>query len=268
MKKKPNELCALIVGAGAVENGWNPVLRALREQFPMDLTADGANTHLARAVYLLRWWSTDQTEHGKKCFAETLNYFNKTKATIVSELQLSQKTGEIRARAALSTILDKFIVPNPGRFILLSTNWDHVVETAVHKHLDPHFRCSINTIHIHGSIDDQSTMYFPTEVTKEPYRSPKEEIAIGTVHGTAWRTLETATKAIIYGLSLSPLDAELCQILACGFASNKLKEILIINPHPTDVAHRVNVLLDRRFKVSVFGTTPDNLDAQINYTIR
>lgn len=268
MKKSSNELCALIVGAGAVENGWAPVLRALRGQFPMALTADGANIHLARAVYLLRWWSSDQTEHGRKCFAETLNYFKDLKTEIAAELLLSQKTGEIRARPELAAILDKFIVPNPGKFILLSTNWDHVVERAVYKHLDPHFRCTINAIHIHGSADDQSTMYFPTEVTKEPYRSAEEEMTIGAIHGSTWRTLEGATQAIIYGLSLSPLDAELCQILACGFASKRLKEILIINPHPAEVAHRVNVLLDRRFKVSVFGTTPDSLGTRVDYTIR
>jgi hypothetical protein len=266
MKKTENERCALIVGAGAVQNAWKPVLRALQPSFPMPLTADGANTHLARMVYLLRWWSGVDTVPGRKILSETLAHFNEVKATIASEIIFSQKTGELAARDVLTAIVDKFIVPTAGRFILLSTNWDTAVETAIHAHLDRDYRCAVNPIHIHGRTENPQLMYFPTEVTKEPYRLKNEDDAIGALHGTAWRTLETATRAIVYGLSLTPLDAELCQILACGWASKRLREIIVINPNHEEVAHRVNVLLDPRFPVSVIGMSPDDLDHRLDYT--
>ena len=267
MKRKEKELCALIVGAGAVQNAWRPVLRALQPYFPMPLTSDGANTHLARMIYLLRWWGCVDTDLGRKMLSETLAHFNEVKASIASEIIFSQKSGEIVKRDSLTAIVDKFIVPTAGRFILLSTNWDSVVETAIYDHLNQDYNCAINAIRIHGRADDPSRMYFPTEVTKEPYRSKEEDKAIGTIHGAAWQTLETASRAIVYGLSLAPLDAELCQILACGWASKKLKEIIVINPSHEEVAHRVNVLLDRRFRISVYGMSPDDLDNRLDYTI-
>ena len=257
----------MIVGAGAVQNAWNPVLRALQPSFPMPLTADGANTHLARMIYLLRWWSSDSSDFGRKMLSETLAHFNEVKTEIASEIIFGQKTGELRARDSLTAIVDKFIIPTGGRFILLSTNWDTVVETAIHAHLDRDYKCAINSIHIHGRAEDPRLMYFPTEVTKEPYRSKAEDVSIGTLHGTAWRTLETATRVIVYGLSLSPLDAELGQILACGWATKKLKEIIVINPSHEEVAHKVNVLLDRRFSVAVVGMSPDDLNHRFDYTI-
>ena len=52
---------ALVVGAGAVENAWAPVIRVLHPEFDFPLTADGANSVLARLIYLLRWWAGEPT---------------------------------------------------------------------------------------------------------------------------------------------------------------------------------------------------------------
>lgn len=266
--KKTEHITALIVGAGAVENAWKPVLKALQPHFPMPLTSDGANAYLARFVYLLRWWSAVDTELGKKSHAEVLKGFKEIREAIASEIMFSQKSGEIRQRPELLKIFDQFIANPGGKFILVSTNWDTVVETAIHKHLERDFECSINTIHIHGVASDPTHMYLPTEVTKEPYRTKDEDLKIGGLHGSTWKTLETATRVVVYGHSLSPLDAELCQILACGWSSHVLKEIIVVDPRHEEVAQRINVLLDRRFSISVWGMSPGSLDQRVDYTVR
>jgi hypothetical protein len=61
---RKNMITALIVGAGAVENAWRPVLRALQPYYDFPLTEDGANCILARLIYLLRWYACDNSETG------------------------------------------------------------------------------------------------------------------------------------------------------------------------------------------------------------
>jgi hypothetical protein len=104
-------------------------------------------------------------------------------------------------------------------------------------------------------------------MTKEPYREPAEELNIGGTHGSIWRGLEGAHRAVVYGLSISPLDAELAQTLACGWSNENLREIDIIAPDHAVIAQRVNLLLDRRRDIVVRGFAPHNVDVAVDYTI-
>ena len=92
--KRP--VTTLIVGAGAVENAWNPVLRALQSYFDFPLTADGANCFLARAVYLLRWWSSSPGEMAEQQLSLHKTFFDKLKKDICAEIQASQERGELK----------------------------------------------------------------------------------------------------------------------------------------------------------------------------
>ena len=64
----PSQSVALIVGAGAVQNAWQPILRALRPILIEELTAivkedptpDMANAYLAKLVNLMRWGHTNR----------------------------------------------------------------------------------------------------------------------------------------------------------------------------------------------------------------
>jgi hypothetical protein len=258
---------AVVAGAGAVENAWAPILRALEPWHDFPLTPDGANSFLARLVYLLRWWSSDPSELGRRELESHLKFLRAVRSAIATELQAAEAAGEIKARHELKLLLHDLLLPFGRRFILVTTNWDSVVKCAIENILYDDYRCEINPLHIHGSVRDPNTLYLPSEMTKEPYRSRGEEMSIGGLHGDIWRALESAHRTILYGLSLDPLDAELGQTLACGWSNPNLEEILIVNPNHESVARRVNLLLDRRRDVVVKGVNPSSMTTERDYTI-
>lgn len=262
-----NRPSAIIAGAGAVENAWQPVLRALQPLHDFPLTADGANSFLARLVYLLRWWSSDKDDFGRQQLELHLRFLKRIREAIAAELKEAQRKGEIKARQALETLLKKFLVPYGREFMLVTTNWDTVIKCAIEKLLLKDFRCRLMPLHIHGSVDDPDTLYLPSEMTKEPYRRQEEQQAIGTMHGNIWKGLERAQRIIIYGLSVDPLDAELGQTLACGFSNPYLEEILIVDPNHSLVAHRINLLLGRRRDVAVKGVNARTMEVEADYTV-
>jgi len=148
------------------------------------------------------------------------------------ELRKSQRLKEINVRKEFATIVMNLLIQDDRRLalMLITTNWDTVVATALSDILNITMRGTLRPLHIHGSIDDEQTLYLPTEMTKEPYRTREEEQKIGGLHGSIWRGLEDAHRVILYGLSLSPLDAELGQTLAAGWSNQNLREINIVCP--------------------------------------
>jgi hypothetical protein len=262
-----NKLTAVLAGAGAVEGAWEPILKALRSFHDFPLTPDGANSYLARLVYLLRWFATSPGEHAQKqlnCLQETLRT---VKSNIIDELRKAEKRGEIRARPSLKLLIQQLLIPYSPDFMLVTTNWDKVIDNAFVEILHRDYVGRIRAIHLHGSVAKLSTMYLPSEMTKEPYRRAKDEQSIGSIHGTVWKGLEKANRVIIYGLAIDPLDAELGQILAVGWSNSCLEEILIVDPNHEVIAHRVNLLLDRRRDVRVLSLNPSTLEEEKDYTI-
>jgi hypothetical protein len=262
-----NKICAIVVGAGAVKNAWNPVIRALQQYHDFSLTPDGANSFLARVVYLLRWYASDNSEFGKEQLRLHLDFLNDIKVSISKELKDSQRKQEITVRENYEEIINKFLIPYGNKFMLITTNWENVASDALHAILNKKYKCELFPLHLHGSIDNSDTLYLPSEMTKEPYRTTEDEQHIGGMHGSVWRGLEKAHRVIVYGLSIDPLDAELGQTLACGWSNKCLEEIIIINPSHENVAHRVNLLLDRKRDIKITGYSPDKLNAKHDYTI-
>jgi len=269
MVTTPNDLpkTALIYGAGAVENAWLPVLRALKDYVDFPLSPDGANAFLARLVYLLRWNASLDNEHGRMELKKYVEVLSDIKIKVAQELRSAEKKREIRHRPSLEILLWKHLMPITEGFFLISTNWDTVIENSIRKLLIKHFHLRINTVHIHGNVGNANRMYLPSELTKEPYRKKEDEIWLGTQHGITWRTLEKCRKVIIYGLSLDPLDAELGMVLAAGFSNTALEEILIVDPNHSVIAHRINLLLDRRRDIKVKGINCTTIEEEADYTI-
>jgi hypothetical protein len=255
----------LVVGAGAVKNSWNPVVRAIQKHFDFPLNDDGANCFLTRLVYLLRWYASTGND---KELREHKAFLAAVREDICRELVEAERKNEIVVRNAFHQIIDRFLVPRSCAFMLLTTNWDTVVETALYGHLTREHRVSVNPLHIHGSVKKHSTLYLPSEVTREPYRTPEEDREIGSIHGTAWRALEEARWVIVYGLSVSPLDAELAQTLAAGLSNDVLEQIDVIVPDHAIVAHRINLLLNQERPIKVIGYDPKALHSPIDYTIK
>jgi hypothetical protein len=260
------KVVALVVGAGAVENAWAPVLRVLQPAFDFLLTGDGANSHFARTIYLLRWYSS--SPNSQDWFRQMKEYLTELRIELCTELRAAQESGELRVRKEFKSIIDTLVIGFSTQFMLITTNWDTVVGDALARHMSKTHDGEIHPLHIHGSIDDPATLYLPTEVTKEPYRSHEEDQKIGGLHGSIYRGMERAERVVLYGLSLSPLDAELGQTLACGFSNNVIEEVCIVAPDHEMIAHRVNLLLDRRRQVTVKGYAPGDLLSFRDYTVK
>jgi len=151
--------------------------------------------------------------------------------------------------------------------MLVTTNWDTIVADSIQQLMAANYRLVLHPLHIHGSMMEPSTVYLPSELTREPYRTEADEKALGNIHGSVWRGLENVNRVIVYGLSIDPLDAELSQTLAAGWDNPSLEEIIIINPSHSMVAHRVNLLLNRQRNVRVVSLNPDTLSEEADYTI-
>ena len=262
------EIPCLICGAGAVKNAWEPVLDALGgELLGSRMTGDQANFQFAQLVYLLRWYSLSG-EFGRDGLETSKATLNSIRKAVAKELSIAQQEGRISARPDLTNILEQFIPDMSGSLIYVSTNWDTTGDEVILQYysaLNPHQKFHLNPVHLHGSTSDPNTLYLPTEMTKEPYRSEEEEQAIGSIHGALMKGLETSTRSILYGISLSPLDAELCTTLIAGWNNPVLQEIIVVNPHHEQVAKRVLAMLRNPERVKVSAFHPERLDEEIVY---
>lgn len=258
---------AIFVGAGAVEGSWAPIIKALGKFYDFPVTSDGANSVLARLVYLLRWFSGSQGEFANQELSKHLEILKLVKIEIISELRKSENRGEIRARPSLEPLINQLVIPHGVDFMLVTTNWDKVIDREFGAIIRKTHTGTFNPIHLHGSVSKLNTMYLPSEMTREPYRKPRDERSLGGLHGAVWRGLEKAHRAIIYGLSIDPLDAELGQTLAVGWNNPNLEEILIVDPNHGIVAHRINLLLTSQRDIRVLGLNPSTLMVEKEYTI-
>nr|WP_299344250.1 hypothetical protein [Allomuricauda sp.] len=259
----------IIVGSGAVENSWVPVMRAIKKTHGINTNRDGANFLMAREIYQLRSYSKfAQRNHYPEVFRIMKSNVDLLKQNIAYELGEAQKTGEIKARQLLKELVDKFTDEGLDRIAIVSTNWDEVIDIAINKLYQWGKRGmtrSINCYHIHGSINNPSTLYLPSEITLENYRNENEEKVIANNHLNFISLLRNNNKTILYGISLDPLDAELNVALAGGWGSKLNEEIIIINPNHEVVAERVKLLLDKKSSIKIVGYNPSNLNQKIEY---
>lgn len=257
-----------MVGAGAVENAWQPVIRALQPGFTDPLDGDGAYCALARSVYLARFYATWKGSEAEEKKAWAAKYLNEIKQSIATALRADQKAGLLRTRKELLAILHKFIFSEIHQSVLISANWDTVVDQEINRLGESNYPkpgSDIKTLHIHGSIDEPTGLYLPSEVVREAYRTEEEDLAMGNLHGSIWQTIEQCHICVVYGLSLDPLDAELSQTLVAGWSNPNLQEVIIINPSHEKVANRAKFMLDERYPAKITGYHPAALDKPVIY---
>ncbi|ETZ20137.1 hypothetical protein N824_07955 [Pedobacter sp. V48] len=257
---KSNKI-TLAVGAGAVENAWNPVIKALQNDFEFEIDGDCANSYLARIVYLTRFY----THPKATLLKEMLSNVKRVKLGICKQLKKAEQAKSIRARKDLSSILHKFVFSDDlASLMVLNTNWDTVMDKAINKLAEPYYE-HIPVIHIHGEASQPDSLYLPSEMAVEAYRTEKESEDFSTMHRNVWSSMELSSKTILYGLSLDPLDAELCQTLAAGWSTPKCQEIIIIDPQHEKIAKRVKMLTDKRYKTEITGYLPWDLSNKTVY---
>ncbi len=268
MNLERNKPIALLVGAGAVKNAWRPVTRAIQpEHFKSELSSESANSALARLIYLLRWYSDNSNDVGLNDYKEILR---NTKLRICEEIKNAQQNGEITVREEFSYILNDIILSNCSRLMVVSTNWDTLIETALNNSsglVRLFDNQKLSPAYIHGIYTNPDIIYLPTEVAEERYRTADENKLFGVMHLAAMKTLRDAHTLIIYGLSISSLDAELIQVLGVCLSRSSVKVVHVINPDHKIVAEKINLLLEFPTEVKVFGYDPSNLINPIDYSM-
>lgn len=263
------KIVTLVVGSGAVENAWNPVIRAINKTFKIKTNVDGANFLLARNVYLLRFYSTmAQRGHYPEMLEIMKSNISVLKQNISSELKKAQNNGELKPRANFREVVNKFISSNIDKALLVTTNWDEVIDNSINKIYrsnNPTPNSDIECYHIHGNINSPSELYLPSEIIQENYRTIGQEMKLGKDHSSFMSALQRGNITVLYGISLDPLDDELNQTLSAGWSSPNLEEICIVNPSHEKVAERVKLLLNERYPAKIIAYNPNDLKNRIEY---
>ncbi len=255
---------AILVGAGAVENAWEPILSCFREINGPETDADTANFLFAKSICAMRLYS--KMSQGSSQLKEEQETVNLIKEVICDVLNLAQKRGFIKPRKEFAAILDKFVFANNNLFGFVSTNWDTVIDSEVDRLVKEKYKDIDSAIvfHIHGSIEAHEHIYLPSETTMENYRSEEENLKLGYNHFVTYEFLSQANTIILYGLSLDPLDAELSLLLNGVFSEHKsVTEVIIINPDYQKVRKRVKILLFRKSNITIRCFDPENLEVEV-----
>lgn len=263
MLSKKNNI-VIIFGAGAVENSWTPVLKAFKKVMDLDVDTDGANTLFASFIYLLRFYSKIPVEQARIHLKGQIENTNILKDAICDEVKYAQKQSILKPRKEFREILQKFVFNDfNNKICLISTNWDTVIDNDVEDFSKQIKIEKPKCIHIHGSVEYAKHMYLPSETTQENYRSDQENKNFGRNHFITMNILEHVNQIILYGISLDPLDAELCQNLNGMFARNVgLKEIIIINPECKKIKSRVSALIFPKRDIKIKCFKPENLNQE------
>lgn len=249
----------LIVGAGAVENAWLPIYKSFQNVFESSIDgADSANFQFTRLVYLLRFYSASKfADSTKDALESAKRKVTELKHEIVKQLNLAQQNQELKVRSHFEALLINFIFKDENEFAVISTNWDTVVGEAINQFAKKveHGK-TINILHLHGSIEKPNSLYLPSEITSENYRSVEEDNEHGVNQAILLSILKKVNQMILYGISLDPLDAELNQTIFVSLKNENLQEIVIINPDHKKVFNRVQLLLqetNRNIKISCYN---------------
>ena len=259
METKQNKI-AILVGAGAVENAWEPILTCFRPINRHETDADTANFLFAKSICAMRLYS--KSPKGAKQLKEEQELVKSMKDAICYSLKLAQKSGLLKPRKEFRAILDKFVLCNPSNlFGFVSTNWDTVIDSEADSWVKERYYDieSAKVFHIHGSIDAHEHIYLPSETSMENYRSDDENYKVGYAHFTTYQFLKEANSLILYGISLDPLDAELTLLLNGAFTPDtSIREVIIINPDYQKVRKRVKILLFRKNFINIRCFHPEN----------
>jgi hypothetical protein len=135
-----------------------------------------------------------------------------------------------------------------GSCAFLTTNWDVLLENRMRAVGDTNPRVG----HLHGCVEGNAgRLLLPSEGQREPYHTVEEADAIARAELSHWKVLNAAKTIIIYGLSLSPLDAELGLTLRMALDDPKQRPSRIIVMNLASEVDRIA----RRVRMLTEGTT-------------
>lgn len=237
-----------LFGSGAVEeDAWKPIIAAIQEHQPQAAVQDGP-----QANHYLTWWVYGQRLRALRTKKGGLSAETKAQQKQLKDAdrQLRRKIAEHLSRATTERtyrLRRRFLeVVEHSRWrgsagvLYLTTNWDNLLEVT--KGLS-----SKSVVHIHGDVTAPDCIYLPSETSHEAHRSRETNVRIGLLTGTAWQVIRDTRQLCIYGLSLSPLDAELSWIVQVGVEAHTRESLRIhlfdLRAELTRLEWRVRLLL-------------------------
>lgn len=260
---EPNTV--ILIGNGAVENGNEPLKRALlsledyqshylcKSEIRYKLYGPNLSTILAAYAYNARSYKYDLLkciQDGKfngqwrECASIFFEMFNKFRAEIGAKFTVSKSDKEIKLHTfPISEILD-----GKNSFAVISTNWDELLYD------DDLY--SKNLISLHGRASIPDSLILPMEATIDDYivdvfldrnnfkSDPEEKKAIemafrsketrekhDSAHSIAQKWLLHANKIVFWGTAFNAYDAELMTIIPQSGPDPRFeKKLIIINP--------------------------------------
>lgn len=265
---RPRRVTCLI-GTGAVRGAWEPVLDAVRADGNTVTDSDAANCLMARVVFLARWACSKMfkdcggtAEERRQVVEELTNLTTR----IAERLQRAEACGRLSMQPEFRDIVERFVVDHEDEFAFITTTWDGTVERAL-REVDSRFAAG----HLHGRSTAGSQLYLPTEVAAEPYRDESTQRDLTLRHRVLQDRVHQSAKLVIYGLSLSPLDAEVAQMLASGMhESASFREIVIVDPNHRLVATRLMTLLPisgPRIEITGYDPRDTRASAGVDYSL-
>jgi len=268
LSKKSASKTLFLIGTGALKNGWGPVLAAINELEPtIGNDTDAANFWFSRIIQVWRLtahvgratdkdlmlqgiekkaipkFRRDAAKQGK----DNRKLYYELKQAIANHIHRAMDSGEM----ALSPEFIRRAADDRWRGLTayVTTNWDLLLDRAFGSRGDVH--------HLHGHVDNWKRMLLPSEAPEEPYRTKREEMQIASSQ-RQWEGISQAKRIVIYGLSLSPLDASLAHTIGMGLdnpAGSAVEEIYIMNCGPDEVrrvAKRVRMLCPREWPGTIY----------------
>lgn len=215
--------------------------------------ADFANFEMARVVHLMRFFCKHPgTADEHEDFPKLRDSYNEVRSAICEELRSST----LSIRDGFKEIFSR-LVPLSAQPVVITTNWDRTVDRAAQAIADD---CVV--LHLHGAIDSGHGLYLPSEISVDQFRGRDEQKVHAASYRRAVGELEEASRLVIYGLSLSPLDPEMANAIWAGFVNRApLERIDIVDLHqPYEVAVRVALLAGTNWPTEgIWYRTPDEL---------
>ena len=242
----------LITGAGSVKNSWEPVKKALEDHYKgegIKIPANDlqyANCVLAHVVHFLRW--SYEMKGGKEVSRKARRDYLDIKKRIAEELSRAEENGGISLRPEIEQIRRSFFTE---KVRIMTTNWDRLlIHYAEKNECELHF--------FHGNHKDSDGIFLPSETTEDDYLKRCVQKRYKQRLGRAFEGLTDVHTLILYGISLSPLDAELGLLIGARFSKVKPARIVIVDINPCIVYQRLRFLLRENW-----STLGRNIDVKL-----
>jgi hypothetical protein len=240
------ERTVFLVGTGAEEGAWPPVLKAIETLFPLGQAA-GAGGEWGNFV-MAKLVAVNRAQHASaKYGAHDQRDLQRLRGEIATALRQAVDAGALRLRPKFLEVAQN---PEWGETVFLTTNWDTSIKNALP---------SADVRYVHGSASDPTTLYLPSDYAFDPSHAESTRSGMLQAQHDCIETLWEASTIVIYGLSLDPLDGELAAICATGFqekvsGEERLKKIVIY-----DVEAKKATLTDR---VRWLHPAPDTVEIE------